>query len=74
MKKSAAIGIAIAVIIAAVVAVYESSPKNSPTLPAQQNTPNQPQGNGTVPMVPVQNATGRHLSVTINEQVGIKSK
>ena len=76
MKKSAAIGIIAAVAIAAFVAsLYISQPRGGATVPDQQNvTPTAPQGNASTSAPPVHNATGRHLSVTIQEQVGIKSK
>ncbi|GEM_PF-3214492 len=75
MKKSTAIGIIAAVAIAAVAALYISQTRESTPVPALQNsTSTALQGNASIIAPPVHNATGRHLSVTIQEQVGIKSK
>lgn len=81
MKKTAAIGIIAAVAVAAVVASLYIHTETGPQVPTQQGAA--PIQNATVPTLqgnasttppPVHNATGRHLSVTIQEQVGIKSK
>ena len=80
VKKTATIGIIAAVAVAAVVASLYIHTETGPQVPTQQGAA--PIQNATVPTLqgnastasPVHNATGRHLSVTIQEQVGIKSK
>lgn len=68
--KSAIIGGAIAIVVAALVsyAVSGSTHESQNTLPTNQNPP-------PLPSPPISNnTTGKHLELDLHESVGIKSK